>query len=268
VVEVQLDLVGRARYGLSTSVLHLLDEVLVALLRETAALLRVEVHVVNIQRGGREGLGRASSRDTSSRLGVVAVLPRLEVYIDTDLVVLKGNKGDGQTRVAAEPELQRDVQRLGWGSLARHARDRRLGRSARRIQIEAAGALHQCEVVRVSDERVQSPHRASLRGELRPDLHPIAILAINALTTNLNLNLLDEAVADVVQPAEALGRASIGEGTASHSEVNLREHNLNVRLVHQISVTIDDGRHALVEVGLTVEGNFNRLHGEVGMALV
>lgn len=43
---------------------------------------------------------------------------------------------------------------------------------------------------------------------------------------------------------------------------------MDVRLVHQICITIDNCRHALVKIGLAVEGDFNRLHGEVGMALV
>jgi len=65
-------------------------------------------------------------------------------------------------------------------------------------------------------------------------------------------------VADVVEPAEALGTR----------QVNLGEYNLDVRLVHQVGVTVDDGRYALVEVRLAVEGNLNGLYGEVRVALV
>ena len=73
---------------------------------------------------------------------------------------------------------------------------------------------------------------------------------------------------DVAEPAEALSRAGIGERASGKRQVNLGEHNLDVRLVHQIGVTIDDGRDTLVEVGLTVERHLNGLHGEVGMTLV
>jgi hypothetical protein len=51
VVEVQLDLVARASNALSTSELYLLNQILVALLGKAAALLSVQVDVVNIQGG-------------------------------------------------------------------------------------------------------------------------------------------------------------------------------------------------------------------------
>jgi hypothetical protein len=38
--------------------------------------------------------------------------------------------------------------------------------------------------------------------------------------------------------------------------------------VRYISVTVDDGSHTLVEVGLAVEGYLDGLHGEVRVALV
>ena len=123
--------------------------------------------------------------------------------------------------------------------------------------------------MRVADDGVQRLHRARIGRELGPDLHPVTILAVNALTANLHLNLLDEAVTDVVEPAESrVGRVGAERTSAAHRQVNLGEHNLNVRLVHQIRVTVDDGSHALVKVGLTVEGDFNGLHREVRMALV
>ena len=143
VVKIQLDLVGRRRDGLGTRVLHLLNQVLVRVLGKAAALLRVEVHVVDIQRGGSERLGSRGGRGAEARLVVDRVLPRLEVHVNAHLVVLQRNQGDRQTRVAAEPELQRDVKRLGGGTLASHARDGRLRRRARSIKRKTAGALQQ-----------------------------------------------------------------------------------------------------------------------------
>ncbi len=260
VVKVQLDLVGGGGDGLRTSELNLLDEVLVGLLGEAAALLSVQVHVVNIQRGSGKGLGRhrGGGDQANRRLLVVAVLPGLEVDVDAHLVVLEGDQGDRKTRVAAEPELERDVQRLRRGTSAGHAGDRGLRGGARGVQGEAVSALQENQVVGVADEGVEGSNRAGLSGELSPDLHPVAVLAVDALAADFNLNLLDEAVADVVEPAEALGAR----------EGNLREDNLDVRLVHQIRIAVDDSRHALVEVSLAVEGNLNGLHGEVGVALV
>jgi len=68
-------------------------------------------------------------------------------------------------------------------------------------------------------------------------------------------------VADVVEPAEAVE-------LADRVKVHRRENHLEVRAVHQVGVTVDDGRHALVEVGLAVERHLNGLHREVGMTLV
>jgi len=157
VVKVQLDLVGRGRDRLSTRVLYLLNEVLVRLLGEAAALLRVQVDVVNVDRGSSQGLGNTRAggrRYTYGGLGVDAVLPRLKVDVDAHLVVLERNERDRHTRVAAEPELEGDVERLGRRSAAGDARDGRLGRRARGILRQARAALHQHEVVRVAEHGV------------------------------------------------------------------------------------------------------------------
>jgi len=268
VVKVELNLVGRRGNGLRASVLHLLNEVLVALLGEAAALLRVEVHVVNVEGGGGKRLGGGRSGGSGAVLEVLAVLPRLEVDVDAHLVVLEGDEGDGKTRVAAEPELEGDVEGLGGGSLARNAGDGGLRAGAGRIESEAVGALEEDKVVGVADEGVKGYNITGFGGQLGPDLHPVTVLAINALAANFNLHLLEEAVADVVEPAEALLSAGVREGAGGGSEVDLGENNLHVGLVHQICITIDDCNYTLVEVGLTVERHLNRLHGEVGVALV
>jgi hypothetical protein len=269
VVEVELDLVGGRGDGLRTSVLNLLDEVLVGLLGEAAALLSVEVHVVDVEGGSGEGLGRRSNRGTNSGLRILAVLPGLEVNIDANLVVLEGDEGDRKTRVAAEPELERDVEGLGGGTGAGDAGDRGLRAGASGIERDTVAALREHKVVGVADEGVEGRNRTSLSGELGPDLHPVTILAINALAADFNLNLLDEAVADVVEPAEALGGGRTADNTGIGSgDRNLRENDLDVGLVHQIRIAVDDSRDTLVEVGLTVEGNLNGLNREVGVALV
>jgi len=68
-------------------------------------------------------------------------------------------------------------------------------------------------------------------------------------------------VADGVEPAETLD-ARLGR------ELHGGEHHLDVRAVHQVGVTVDHGRHALVEVGLAVERHLDGLHREVRVALV
>ena len=90
--------------GVTTGVLNLLDEILVTLLCEAAALLSVEEHVV-----GPDGwLGSAEVG------GVVGGA----VNVETDLVVLKGDEWEVKTRVAVEEEDEWEVDdTLRRGSL-------------------------------------------------------------------------------------------------------------------------------------------------------
>lgn len=273
VVEVELDLVRRGRDRLRARELELLNEVLVRLLREAAALLRVEVDLVNLERRSRERLGsrrerarrdraRAEARRRARRdvVLVAAVDELLELDVDADLVVLERNERDRETRVAAEPELERDVERLRRRARAGRAGVRELRARARTVEREALLVLEEDEVVRVADHVIESRDRARILGELRPDLHPVTVLAVDALTTDLELNLLDESVTDVVEPAETLN--------GLRREVNRREDDLDVRAVHQVGVTVDDRRDTLVEVRLSVERDLNGLEGEVRVALL
>jgi len=87
---------GTSAEAVATGVLHLLDEVLVGLLGETAALLGVEEHVV----GPHDWLG-----------GCVKVIGEVgcTVEIQTDLVVLEGDEREVEARVAVEEEEEREV---------------------------------------------------------------------------------------------------------------------------------------------------------------
>ena len=99
VVVREADLLGGTGVnGVGTGVLHLLDQVLVTLLGEAAALLSVEVDVVgpHLEGGGIEPL----------------VEVRRQVEVKTDLVVLEGNEGEVETGVAVEEEVEGEVDRL------------------------------------------------------------------------------------------------------------------------------------------------------------
>ena len=137
VVEVQLDLVRGGRDGLTARELQLLDQVLVGDLGEAAALVRVEVDVVDVQgRGDQAGLGNAVADGVRVAAGgrevPAEVLELLELEPDLDLVVLEGDQRERQARVAVEPELEGDVQRV----LRRALRD--LGR---RVGLRVGDAL-------------------------------------------------------------------------------------------------------------------------------
>jgi len=84
--------------GVRTSVLDLLDQVLVALLGEAAALLGVKVDVVGPH--------------LEHVLVEVVLHVRREVKINADLVVLEGNEGKVETGVAVEEEDEGKVHNL------------------------------------------------------------------------------------------------------------------------------------------------------------
>ena len=113
VVEGQADGVLCGGQGVATGVLHLLDQVLMALLGEAAALLGVEVHVVGPHL--EDGAGRAE---------VVAEVAG-QVEVKADLVVLQGNQGQVQAWVAVEEEQKGQVHvRLVGGRITDGGRRR------------------------------------------------------------------------------------------------------------------------------------------------
>ena len=278
-VEVHLDLVGRGRDRLVARELELVNQVLVRLLGEAAALLRVQVDVVNVQRRGHQ-LELGDRRHTVAELdhavvvawhdrevaqrniSVAAVVVLLKLDVDAHLVVLEGNQRDRQARVAAVPELERDVQRLERGARAGQARVGGLRGGARGVQRNTRRVLQQHKVGGVANHVVERDLGADGLRQLRPDLHPVTVLAVNTGSADLDLDLLDQAVADVVQPAEA------GSSLGGSVQVDLGQRDLDVRAVHQVGVTRDHGRDAAAEVRLAVKRHLNRLHREVGVALV
>ena len=101
VVVGQSDLLGSRRLqGISTSVLNLLDQVFVTLLRESSTLFSVEVHVVT----------------PHLQASHVRVKLRGQVNVDSDFVVLQSNQWQGQSWVAVEEEDEWQVNLLEWSS--------------------------------------------------------------------------------------------------------------------------------------------------------
>jgi hypothetical protein len=264
VVEVQLDLVGGAGDRLAAGELELLDQVLVGDLGEAAALIRVEVDVVDIQ-GGRDQAGGGDAAGDGVAGGVVEdqVLELVELEPDLDLVVLEGNQGEGEARVAVEPELEGDVQGVLRGAVAD------LGGGA---GLDVGGAVLVAALTALDEEVDELGHVANhlgvarlltgLLGELVPDLEPVAVVLVDLLTANLDVDVVDQVVADPVEPAE------LGTAAVARLEGDGGEGGLEVDTVDQIAVTGDRALDLLAEVGRAVEGLLNRLHGEVGVATV
>ena len=267
-VEVHLDLVRRARDRLTARELELLDEVLVRDLGEAAALVRVEVDVVDVERGRDEARRRDAVTDgvrVRRRVRVVPaeVVELVELEPDLDLVVLERNQREREARVAAEPELEGHVERV----LRRAALDllARVGLGVRRAgRIAALTALDE-EVDKVRD--VTNHLRiarllAGLLRELIPDLEPVTVVLVDLLAANLNIDVVDKIVADPVEPAELRAAA------VARLERNLGKRRLEVDAVDQVAVAADRALDLLAEVGRAVERLLDGLHRKVRVAAV
>jgi hypothetical protein len=267
VVEVELELVGGGGDGLTTSELQHVNEVLVGYLGELTTLISIQVDVVDVQRGSHQ-VSSGNAVTDYIHVGVLGSKVKAEVadivegQVDTNLVVLERNEWQCQTRVAAEPELQRHVQSVLRGAVLYLVGRVRLARHA--VIIASLTTLYQQigQLGHVTNHLGITGLLTRLLGELVPDVEPLTIVLVNALTTNLELNLLDEVVANPVEPAE------LGTRTVGGEELHLGQSGLEVHTVNQVTVTLDGNSHLLAKARGTVERVLNGLHGEVSVAAV
>ena len=120
VVEVQANLVVSTGDRLTSSVLELLNEVFVADLGKSATLIRVEVDVIYVERGRYQSTLGDTVTDSVSRCSghvPAEVVELIELEVDLNLMVLESNKGEGKSRIAVEPELERDIESVLRGTL-------------------------------------------------------------------------------------------------------------------------------------------------------
>ena len=264
VVEVELDLVRRGGDRLTARELELLDQVLVRDLGEAAALIRVEVDVVDIERGrNKAGRGDARADGLGRRVVEAEVLERVELEPDLNLVVLERNEREREARVAVKPELEGDVERVLRGAVG--VRGRREGlRVGRAGAVAALAALEEKvdELGDVANHVGVTGLLAGLLRELVPDLEPVAVVLVDLLTADLNVDIVDQIVANPVEPAELRTRA------VTRLERNLGERGLEVDTVDEIAVAADRALNLLAEVRRAVERLLNGLHGEVCVATV
>jgi hypothetical protein len=92
----------------------------VGVLGHAATLVGVKEDIIDIERSGDKRLlvggtilnRVAVGRSTLGKVGYreEALIRRAELKVDFDLVVLEGNKGKSKTGVAAEPELERNIE--------------------------------------------------------------------------------------------------------------------------------------------------------------
>ena len=83
---------------------------------------------------------------------------------------------------------------------------------------------------------------------LVPDMHPVAVLAVDALPTDLDLDLGNHLLANVVEPA---GVDSATARRAQHVLVDFRERDLEIGAVAKVAVSTDGARDSASEIGLT-----------------
>ena len=212
-VEVQLQLVAGGRDGLTARELENLNEILVADLGELAALIRVEVDVVHVEGRGDEArvadtrLDDARGAATLRGIRPHEVLEVVELEVDADLVVLERDQRERQARVAAEPELERDVERVLRGAVQDLIGRVRL--AARAVVVARLAALNQQvrELGDVANHLRVAGLLARLLRKLIPDVQPLSIVLVDALAADLELNVVDEVVANPVEPAELGTRA-------------------------------------------------------------
>ena len=177
-------------------------------------------------------------------------------------MVLEGDQGQRKTRVAVEPELEGDVERVLRGA-GQHLVGG-VGLTARAVVVAVLTALHEevGELGHVTHHLGVAGLLARLLGELIPDLEPVTIVLVDALATDLELHVLDQVVAHPVEPAELGTRAVRG------LEGHLGEGGLEVDAVDQVAVALDRARHLATEAGRAVKGVLDGLHREVGVTTV
>jgi hypothetical protein len=221
VVKVELDLVRRRTNRLITSELELSNKVLVGVLGHSASLISVQKHIVNIERSSNQRLivsngggNRASNSvlstrsRTSIRIGVAvqcgnspqALINRADIKVDLDLVVLESNQRESQAGVGAKPELERHVKGGLRKSVTGSANLTGSQGVARGLNIRERGISDEGKLGGVTNHLEVASLLLRGHSELIPDVHPVTILAIDSLTTNLNLNLSDKLLAGVIQP--------------------------------------------------------------------
>ena len=288
VVEVELNLVGGRTNRLVTGELELSNQVLVGVLGHSAALISVQEDIVNVEGGsnqrlvvgdgGRDSLARRILGGiTSSGVGVAAqgsdgpqaLINRTNIKVNLDLVVLKGNQGEGKTRVGAKPELKRNIEgglRKGVTGSAHLAGSLRV---ARTINISEGGVGDEGKLSGVTNHLEVSTGLLRGHGKLVPDVHPVTILAVNTLATNLNLNLGDELLSGEIQPTGINTSVVASRVSANtHQLVNLGKSDLKISAVCKITITADSALDTTTEIGLSVESLLNRFNSKVGVTSV
>ncbi len=208
-----------------------LDQVFVGDLGEFTTLISIQVDVVYIERSGNQ----VGSIDTITDDVVVGsalrspvpheVLEVVELEVDTNFVVLESDQRESQTRVAAEPELERDVESVFRSAAEEFTRGVRFTASAIIVAIFTTLYDQVGQLRNITNHLGITGLFTRFLGEFVPDVEPVTIVLIDTLTTDLEFNIVDQVVTYPVEPTELSTR------TVRSLELNRRESGLEVDAV-------------------------------------
>jgi hypothetical protein len=127
-----------------------------------------------------------------------ALINGAKIEVDLDLVVLESNQRKGKTRVGAEPELKRNIKSGLGESIAGSANLARGQRVARSVNIRERRISDEGKLGSVTNHLEVSALLFRGHSELVPDVHPVTVLAVNALATNFDFNLGNKLLTGVI----------------------------------------------------------------------
>jgi hypothetical protein len=249
----------------------------VGILSHASALIGIQEDVVNIERGSDKrlvvgsvdattgsrstGIGSTATERTNSPQ---ALIDGTNIQVDFDFVILKSDEGQGKTGVTAVPELKGDIESSLRESVTRSANLTRGVCLTRTIDGIERRIGDESQLGGVADHGIITGLLVNGKSEVVPDMHPVTILAINALTTNLNFNLRNQLLTGEIEPTSI----NTVLGSAFHGLVNLGESNLKVSAVSQITITRNGAGYTSTKISLTVKSLLNGLHCKVGVTFV
>jgi hypothetical protein len=115
-------------------------------------------------------------------------------------VVLESNERKRETGVVTEPELERNVEGGLRESIARSAHLMRSDSVTRTIDGGEVRVRKESELGSLANHLVVTTLLVGIHRELDPQLHPVTILFVDALTTNLDLHGVNKLVTREIQP--------------------------------------------------------------------
>ena len=154
-------------------------------------------------------------------------------------MVLESDEGKGKTGALAEEELEGNVE---GGS--------------RNLKRGSTSGVDTGKSGDISNEACKTHGMTGLARELAPDVEPLTVVLVDPLTTDGELHVAEEDIADPIEPTEALVRRNGNRG----------ESNMKVDLVDEITVTTENAGNLATEIGCTIELLGNALHGEIGVS--